>query len=64
MAEAKLITICPICKGCGMYSYGKPMTGMDGKMYMVDVPQYCSCELGQQLRSRDGMGANLRVTYG
>ena len=34
---------CKICNDTGMTGYNKPMSGLDGRTYMVFVPQYCVC---------------------
>lgn len=40
---------CYTCRDKGMFSYHKPMMGLDEKIYMVLIPQRCYCEAGQRL---------------
>lgn len=37
---------CQVCKDTGMTGWEKPMTGPDGKIHMIFVPQTCLCEAG------------------
>jgi hypothetical protein len=37
---------CEICKDTGMTGWEKPMSGINGEIHMVFVPQTCLCEAG------------------
>ena len=38
---------CQFCCDTGWTGWAKPMTGKDGRLVMVFVPQRCSCQAGK-----------------
>lgn len=41
---------CFMCNDTGLTGWEKPMTGKDGRIVMVWVPQVCSCRIGDNFR--------------
>lgn len=43
---------CQFCCDTGWIGYEKPMTGLDGRVQMVFVPNPCWCKAGENFRNQ------------